>query len=129
MNRFEIVKRMAEIKWKDRFSIISGCTEYDEEPEVIETFDNLGAAIKALYQYKTEINEFSASTGTMYQITEYVVREICGDDVEIWEVSEMNIVVQNSDTYEDVVLVHSYEAAEKYIINHDGEFRITGDAC
>lgn len=46
MNRFEIVKRTAEVKWNDRFNIIPGCTEHDEEPEVIETFDNLGAAIK-----------------------------------------------------------------------------------
>lgn len=30
MNRFEIVKRTAEVKWKDRFDIIPGCTEYDE---------------------------------------------------------------------------------------------------
>lgn len=124
MNRFEIVKRTAEIKWNDRFNIIPGCTEYDEEPKVIKTFDNLGAAIKSLYQYKTEINEFSASTGTMYQVTEYAVREICGEDVEIWEVSEMDIVVQNSETYEDVVVVHSYEDAEKYIIDHDEELRI-----
>ncbi len=91
---------------------------------MIKTFDNLGAAIKSLYQYKTEINEFSASTGTMYQVTEYAVREICGEDVEIWEVSEMDIVVQNSETYEDVVVVHSYEDAEKYIIDHDEELRI-----
>jgi hypothetical protein len=91
---------------------------------VIETFDNLGAAIKELYQYKTKINEFSASTGTMYQVTEYAVQEICGDDVEIWEVSEMDIVVQNSETYEDVVIVHSYEDAENYIMNHDEELRI-----
>lgn len=79
MNRFEIVKRTAEVKWNDRFNIIPGCTEYDEEPEVIKTFDNLGAAIKALYQYKTEINEFSANTGTMYQVIEYAVQEIRGD--------------------------------------------------
>lgn len=124
MNRFEIVKRTAEVKWNDRFHIIPGCTEYDEEPEVIKTFDNLGAAIKALYQYKTEINEFSANTGTMYQVTEYVVREICGNDIETWEVSEMDIVVQNSETYEDIVVVHNYEDAEKYIMNHDGELRI-----
>lgn len=124
MNRFEIVKRTAEVKWNDRFNIIPGCTEYDEEPEVIKTFDNLGAAIKALYQYKTEINEFSASTGTMYQVIEYAVQEIRGDDVEIWEVSEMDIVVQNNETYEDVVVVHSYEDAEHYIMNHDEELRI-----
>lgn len=124
MNRFEIVKRTAEVKWNDRFNIIPGCTEHDEEPEVIETFDNLGAAIKELYQYKTKINEFSASTGTMYQVTEYAVQEICGDDVEILEVSEMDIVVQNSETYEDVVIVHSYEDAENYIMNHDEELRI-----
>ena len=124
MNRFEIVKRTAEVKWKDRFDTIPGCTEYDEEPEVIETFDNLGAAIKSLYQYKTEINEFSASTGTMYQVIEYAVREIRGYVVEIWEVSEMDIVVQNSETYEDVVIVHSYEDAENYIMNHNEELRI-----
>lgn len=109
---------------EDRFDIIPGCTEYDEEPEVIETFDNLGAAIKSLYQYKTEINEFSASTGTMYQVIEYAVREIRGDVVEIWEVSEIDIVVQNSETYEDVVIVHSYEDAENYIMNHNEELRI-----
>lgn len=124
MNRFEIVKRTAEVKWKDRFNIVPGCTEYDEEPEVIGTFNNLEAAVKALYQYKTEINELSANTGTMYQVIEYVVREVCGDDIEIWGVSEMDIVVQNSETYEDVVMVHSYADAEKYILNHDGEVRI-----
>lgn len=124
MNRFEIVKRTAEVKWNDRFNIIPGCTEYDEEPEVIKTFDNLGAAIKELYQYKTEINEFSASTGTMYQVTEYAVQEIYGEDIEIWEVSKMDIVVQNNKTYEDVAVLHSYEDAEKYIVNHDGELRI-----
>ena len=124
MNRFEIMKRTAEVKWNDRFNIIPGCTEYDEEPEVIEMFDNLEAAIKALYQYKTEINEFSASTGTMYQVIEYAVQEIRGDDVEIWEVSEMDIVVQNSETYENVVVVYSYEDAENYIMNHDEELRI-----
>ena len=124
MNRFEIVKRTAEVKWSNRFNIIPGCTEYDEEPEVIKTFDNLGAAIKALYQYKTEINEFSANTGTKYQVTEYAIQEICGDNVEIWEVSEMDIVVQNSETYENVVVVHSYEDAENYIIDHDEELRI-----
>lgn len=124
MNRFEIVKRTVEVKWNDRFDIIPGCTEYDEEPEVIKTFDNLGSAIKALYQYKTEINEFAASTETMYQVTEYAVREICEDDVEIWETSEMNISVQDRDTYEDIVVVHNYEDAEKYIMDHDGELRI-----
>ena len=124
MNRFEIVKRTAEVKWNDRFNIIPGCTEHDEEPEVIETFDNLGVAIKALYQYKTEINEFSTSAGTMYQVTEYVVREIYGNDIETWEVSEMDIVVRNSETYEDIVVVHNYEDAEKYIMDHDGELRI-----
>lgn len=93
MNRFEIVKRTAEVKWNDRFNIIPGCTEYDEEPEVIKTFDNLGAAIKALYQYKTEINEFAASTGTMYQVTEYAVREICEDqkfDYNMWKSTNNN---------------------------------------
>lgn len=36
----------------------------------------------------------------------------------------MDIVVQNSETYEDVVVVHSYEDAENYIIDHDEELRI-----
>lgn len=121
---FELVKRSAEIKWKERYSIVPGCTEYDEEPEVIGIFDNLGAAIKALCQYKTEINEFSANTGTMYQVTEYVVQEVCGDDVEVWELSEMTVSVQNSETYQNVAILHSYEDAERYIMDHDGEFRI-----
>ena len=60
----------------------------------------------------------------MYQVTEYAVQEICGDDVEIWETSEMNISVQDRDTYEDIVVVHNYEDAEKYIMDHDGELRI-----
>lgn len=36
----------------------------------------------------------------------------------------MDIVVQNNETYEDVVIVHSYEDAENYIMNHDEELRI-----
>lgn len=33
------------------------------------------------------------------------------------------------DTYEDVVVVHNFEDAEKYIMDHDGELRITGGTC
>lgn len=53
-----------------------------------------------------------------------IARRTKNHDVEIWEVSEMDIVVQNSETYEDVAVLHSYEDAENYIMNHDEELRI-----
>lgn len=44
MKKYDLVKRTAEIKYKDRKEIEEGCTAFDDSPEYIKTFDTLEKA-------------------------------------------------------------------------------------
>lgn len=44
MKKYDLVKRTAEIKYKDRKEIEEGCTAFDDSPEYIKTFDTLEEA-------------------------------------------------------------------------------------
>lgn len=54
MKKYDLVKRTAEIKYKDRKEIEEGCTAFDDSPEYIKTFDTLEEAEEAEDNYEGE---------------------------------------------------------------------------
>ena len=75
MKKYDLVKRTAEIKYKDRKEIEEGCTAFDDSPEYIKTFDTLEEAKKELAKRKTDVSKFSYHGMTFYKVEEYVIEE------------------------------------------------------
>lgn len=92
MVRYEI-KRMSGEFEKD--SIIQGCTIFDLEPEIMESFASKNEALKRLAEYHTTYRTFSAPDGMKYSVSEYCVAETAYDEdgefvsSTIWDISPM----------------------------------------
>lgn len=97
MTRFEIIKNRREISYNDRAEIREGCTleQADQEPERLESFDNLEAAREALKRYKSKVEKLSGA-GTFFSVTEYYIQDAeyddCGDWIgggDVWDFAGM----------------------------------------
>ncbi len=130
MIRYEIVKRTAEISWKNRKEIKEGCT-YDvlfkdgsaDYPELIASFDSEEEAKNELKKYRTHIYEYSGIVESFYLVEEYCIEENEYDEdddmitIGVCEFSEMKIVVH--DGMQEVVVCSSFEEAEEIYENYD----------
>lgn len=126
--KYEIVEKSAEIKWKDRKNITTGCAADDPDPKLIEKFDTLQEAQKELKKYKTSIKEDRGNNGTFYVVKEYSIEEneydedgdwISGGDV--WDYSDMKIDIIEKPSYSLFAACANYEEAEKAIENYNGD--------
>lgn len=91
MKKYELIERTAE--FKDKRAIKPGCTVdialstpgYDEDPEILQSFDSLDEAKKALATFETNIQELSDHIGRRYYlVTEYMVEENNYDEEGDW---------------------------------------------
>ncbi len=83
---FEIKKFSAEIKAKNRKEIKTGCCLEDEEPESIEKFATLEAALKELKKEKYKPTcVYMGGAVPFYRVTEYMVE--CYEENEDGEFS------------------------------------------
>lgn len=135
MIKFELKENSREVKYKERFEIAEGCTQFQEssEPVLIKTFDTKEEALEELKNYKSSIREFSANTGTCYEVTEYYVEEaeydedgdwIAGGD--IWGFSKMCIrVVADNGTADTLGEFDNLEDAEKFMRDCDEECHLS----
>lgn len=128
MKKYELVKRSAEINWKERKTIAPGCTMNDPEPEKIKEFESLEEAQKELKNYKSDIHKMSGNIGTLYEVTEYMIEEneydeenewISGGDV--WDFSDMTIEVVEKPSYETILTCSNMEEAEEAVNNYEGD--------
>ncbi len=132
MIRYEIVKRTAEISWKNRKEIKEGCT-YDvlcedghtDYPELIASFNSEEEARKEFENYKTHIYKYSGVVGPFYWVEEYCIEENEYDEdddmitIGICEFSEMKITVMND--MNEVAVCSSFEEAEEIYNNYGAE--------
>lgn len=128
MKKYELVKRSAEINWKERKTIALGCTMNDPEPEKIKEFESLEEAQKELKNYKSDIHKMSGNIGTLYEVAEYMIEEneydeenewISGGDV--WDFSDMTIEVVEKPSYETILTCSNMEEAEEAVNNYEGD--------
>ena len=112
MKKYDLVKRTAEIKYKDRKEIEEGCTAFDDSPEYIKTFDTLEEAKKELAKRKTDVSKFSYHGMTFYKVEEYVIEE---------NEFEMKIEVVEIPSHETIAICSSLEEAEEAEDNYEGE--------
>ena len=128
MKKYELVKRSAEINWKERKTIAPGCTMNDPESEKIKEFESLEEAQKELKNYKSDIHKMSGNIGTLYEVTEYMIEEneydeenewISGGDV--WDFSDMTIEVVEKPSYETILTCSNMEEAEEAVNNYEGD--------
>lgn len=128
MKKYELVKRSAEINWKERKSIAPGCTMNDPKPEKIKEFESLEEAQKELKNYKSDIRKTSGNIGTLYEVTEYVIEENEYDDEgewisggDVWDFSDMTIEVVEKPSYETILTCSNMEEAEEAVNNYEGD--------
>lgn len=128
--KYEIRKNTREISYKKRAEIKEGCTldQFDQEPEIIKTFDDKDEALIELKSYKSDIRKLSGGAGSYYLITEYYVEEneydedgewVSGGDV--WAFSEMKIELVEKPSYETLGVYADMESAENALNDYDGE--------
>lgn len=124
MKKYDLVKRSAEISWKDRKTIIAGCTMDDMEQEKIKSFDFLEEAKDELKKYKSDVRKI----GSLYEVIEYMIEEneydeggawLSGGDV--WCISDMTIEVVEKPSYETIANCSSMEEAEEVVNNYEGD--------
>lgn len=76
MVKYEIKKGIVEVAYKDRLEIKEGITidysNYDQEPEIIGSFDSLEEAEKELSKYESCISPY----GHYYLVEEYYIEEV-----------------------------------------------------
>lgn len=76
MIKFEIKKGIVEVAYKDRLEIKEGITvdysNYDQEPEIVDSFDSLEEAEKELIKYESCISP----CGHYYLVEEYYIEEV-----------------------------------------------------
>ena len=61
-----------------------------EEPDMVESFDDLDAALAALKNYETDIRKLSGAAGSYYLVTEYYIEDENGNVYEITDMPEEN---------------------------------------
>lgn len=133
MKKYDLVKRTAEIKYKDRKEIEEGCTAFDDSPEYIKTFDTLEEAKKELAKRKTDVSKFSYHGMTFYKVEEYVIEEnefeydedeskfVQTDFIDTLESTKMKIEVVEIPSHETIAICSSLEEAEEAEDNYEGE--------
>lgn len=133
MRKYDLVKRKAEIKYRERKKIKEGCTAFDPDPEYMKTFDTLEEAKKALAKYKTSIEEFQYHGMTFYHVEEYVIEEnefeydedegelVQTDFIDTLEMTQMKIEVVEKSSYETIGVYSSLEEAEEAANEYDGD--------
>lgn len=125
MRKFEIIKKTVEIKKKNASEIRKGVATDCEYPEVLKRFDTLEEAREAFKEFKTEIREFSTPSGKCFDIAEYYIEESnCDDDlptpdIDVWEISPIEIRVVDDETHETVGVFSTYEDAIDEVNNSD----------
>lgn len=95
MKKYELIERTAEIR--DKNEIKQGCTvdipaammakgrSYSEDPEVLESYDSLEEAKKALASFESNIRELLDDIGRRYYLVrEYMVEENEYDEDGDW---------------------------------------------
>lgn len=128
MKKYEIVKKSKEITWKDRKEIAEGCTMDDAEPETIASFETLEEARKELKKYKARICEMGGMVGKLFEVEEYMIVESDDEDrgiYDVCEISKMKIEVNEIPGYKVIASFGSYEDAEDFVNQYDGEVFIT----
>ena len=133
MKKYDLVKRTAEINYKDRKEIEEGCTAFDDSPEYIKTFDTLEEAKKELAKRKTDVSKFSYHGMTFYKVEEYVIEEnefeydedeskfVQTDFIDTLESTEMKIEVVEIPSHETIAICSSLEEAEEAEDHYEGE--------
>ena len=122
MKKYDLVKRTAEIKYKDRKEIEEGCTAFDDSPEYIKTFDTLEEAKKELAKRKTDVSKFSCHGMTFYKVEEYVIEENEFEyDEDESKFVQMKIEVVEIPSHETIAICSSLEEAEEAEDNYEGE--------
>ena len=101
MKKYDLVKRTAEIKYKDRKEIEEGCTAFDDSPEYIKTFDTLEEAKKELAKRKTDVSKFSYHGMTFYKVEEYVIEE---NEFEKIEANKIENVIEEYENENNIVV-------------------------
>ena len=133
MKKYEIRKNTAEVKYRDRFDIKKGVTLFgnDQDPEVVETFDDLSEAREALLRYETSICISNTAAGTMYSIEEYYIEENMYDEDgdwlsggDVWDFTQMEIRVVEEDSLKKLASFDNLRDAEKYINDYNGDEEI-----
>ena len=94
MKKYELKSATVEVrKWCD---IKEGCTQDDQHPHLIKSFDDKEEALEELKKYETTVRTLSDALGTYYLVEEFYVDEheydedgewIGGGDV--WEYSKI----------------------------------------
>lgn len=128
--KYEIRKNTREISYKKRAEIKEGCTldQFDQDPEIIKSFDDKDKALSELKQYKSEIHKLSGGAETYYVVTEYYVEENeYGEDGEwvnggdVWEFSKIQIELVEKPSYETLGVYSDMKSAESALNDYEGE--------
>ena len=133
MRKYDLVKRTAEFKRRDRREIKQGCTALDPDPEYIKTFDDLEEAKKELAKRKTSVSKFENHNMTFYSVEEYVIEEnefefdedenefVQASFIDTLETTSMEIEVVEKPSYETIGVYSSLEEAEEAANEYDGD--------
>lgn len=130
MTKFEIKKDSIEVLWKNRKVIKEGIVidSDNQNPELINSYDTLEEASKAIKNYNTTIRELSGSAGKYYLVEEYYIEEnVYDEDGEfercdgIWEFSKTIIELVEKPSYNTLATFDNMEEAEEAYNDYDGE--------
>ena len=127
MKKYEVIKRTAIIKQKDRRKIAPGCTSETSDSDIIQSCETLEEARKKLKDYKTIIDEVKRRTDTVYEVTEYCIEENdynVDDELVssgfVWDYSKMEIYVIEKPSYEAIGTYPNFADAEDAKDRYDG---------
>lgn len=128
--KYEIKKNEININYKNRATIKAGCTlcQNDQDPEIIEPYENKEEALDALKSYRTSIDEFNSTNGTYYTVTEYYVEENTYDEDgtwinggNVWAFSEIKIELIEKPSYKTLGIYADMESAENALNDYEGK--------
>ena len=127
MKKYEIIKRTAIIKYKDRRNIAPGCTSGTSDSDIIQSFETLEDARKKLEDYKTSIDEVQRRIDTAYEVIEFCIEEndynTDGELIsvgDVWDYSEMEICVVEKPSYEVFGQYSNFADAEDAMDHYNG---------
>lgn len=130
MTKFEIRKDSVEVSWKNRKTIRKGMVidSDNQNPELINSYDTLEEASKAIKNYNTTIRELSGGAGKYYLLEEYYIEENVYDEEGeflrcdgIWEFSKIIIELVEKPSYNTLATFDNMEDAEEAYNDYDGE--------
>lgn len=133
MIKFEIKKGIVEVSYRDRLEIKEGITidysNYDQDPEIIGSFDSLEEANKELSKYESCISPY----GHYYLVEEYYIEEVeyvYDEDFEEYRqegsngthsFSKFKIQVVEQPSYDVVGEFDNFKDAEDAVYKYDGD--------